>query len=84
MCFPLLKSSLMVWKAYILFPNEAQCPTSSKQVVWYALSCVTLAGLVLNPAPSLSRLRSAVMTHCPTGWSLGMSEALKTKHDNIN
>nr|BAB29020.1 unnamed protein product [Mus musculus] len=33
MCFPLLKSSLMVWKAYILFPNEAQCPTSSKQVV---------------------------------------------------
>lgn len=41
MCFPLLKSSLMVWKAYILFPNEAQCPTSSKQVMWYALSWVT-------------------------------------------
>lgn len=25
----------MVWKAYILFPNEAQCPTSSEQVVLY-------------------------------------------------
>lgn len=23
----------MVWKAYILFPNEAQCPTSLEQVV---------------------------------------------------
>lgn len=25
----------MVWKAYILFPNEAQCPTSLEQVVLY-------------------------------------------------
>lgn len=43
----LLKSFLMEWKAYILFPNEAQCPTSSEhKLPCAAWSCWTPTGLV--------------------------------------
>lgn len=78
----------MVWKAYILFPNEAQCPTSSEQVVLHdsgllrgrALSCVWFWPRVPQARPQGCQMpyRQNVMTLTyPLPGQMGMEPEIK-------